>query len=246
MRPCLYQPAQPAPDRDKPFACLEVSRAPRDPGPRARIRGASARIRPLLGVGAALPNPVMEACQHGVGSVDLVAGGGEVLPDRAEVGGPVEAVVQERGGLRLVLAGAGAGVFAQLGLEVRVDRSGFDEADQAVSEVWSRRVTRSTVANMEPAQPGEKPDSDGRIPFTFRIGVTGHRDLADPDSFRVPIDKALRRLKEFVPVSPRYYSDSPGSLQMGSPFFRPGSGPRFGDRPPEVGGGVRRSSYRHR
>ena len=36
--------------------------------------------------------------------------------------------------MRLVGKGAGAGVFAQLGLEVRVDRSGFDEADQAVGE----------------------------------------------------------------------------------------------------------------
>jgi hypothetical protein len=37
--------------------------------------------------------------------------------------------------LRLVGVGAGAGVLAELGLEVRVDRSGFDEADQAVGEV---------------------------------------------------------------------------------------------------------------
>ncbi len=71
-----------------------------------------------------------------------------------------------------------------------------------MGEVWSRRVTQSTVANMEPAQPGEKPSGDGRIPFTFRIGVTGHRDLADPDSFCVPIGEALRRLKELMPVSP--------------------------------------------
>jgi hypothetical protein len=63
-------------------------------------------------------------------------------------------------------------------------------------------VTRSTVANMEPAQPGGKPGGDGRIPFTFRIGVTGHRNLADPDSFCGPIGEALRRLKELVPVSP--------------------------------------------
>ncbi len=55
---------------------------------------------------------------------------------------------------------------------------------------------------MESAQPGEKPGGDGRIPFTFRIGVTGHRDLADPGSFCAPIGEALRRLKELVPVSP--------------------------------------------
>ena len=68
--------------------------------------------------------------------------------------------------------------------------------------MWSRRVTRSTVANMEPAQPSERPGSDGRIPFTLRIGVTGHRDLADPDALRAPIREAVRRLKEIVPVSP--------------------------------------------
>ncbi len=55
---------------------------------------------------------------------------------------------------------------------------------------------------MKPAQPSENPSRDGRVPFTFRIGVTGHRDLADPDSFCAPIAEALRRLKEFVPVSP--------------------------------------------
>ncbi len=71
-----------------------------------------------------------------------------------------------------------------------------------MGEVWSRRVTRSTVTNMEPAQRSEKPGRDGRIPFTFRIGVTGHRDLADPDSFCAPIGEALRRRKELVPVSP--------------------------------------------
>ena len=45
------------------------------------------------------------------------------------------AVSQEPGGLRLVRVGAGAGVLAQLGLEVRADRAGLDEADQAAGEV---------------------------------------------------------------------------------------------------------------
>jgi len=44
-------------------------------------------------------------------SVDLVAGGGEVLPGRAEVGGSVDVVVQEHGGLQLVPVGAGAAVL---------------------------------------------------------------------------------------------------------------------------------------
>ena len=83
----------------------------------------------------AVPDPVVELGEYHVGPVDLVADGGEVLADRAEFGAPVDGVSQEPGGVRLVGKGAGAGVFAQLGLEVRVDRSGFDEADQAVGEV---------------------------------------------------------------------------------------------------------------
>ena len=55
---------------------------------------------------------------------------------------------------------------------------------------------------MERARTSRPPGGDGRIPFTFRIGVTGHRDLADPDALRAPIREAVRRLKEIVPVSP--------------------------------------------
>lgn len=55
---------------------------------------------------------------------------------------------------------------------------------------------------MEPARKSRPPGGDGRIPFTFRIGVTGHRDLADPDALRAPIREAVRRLKEIAPVSP--------------------------------------------
>ena len=88
----------------------------------------------LLRVDAAVPGPVVELGEHHVGAVDLVAGGAEVLADRAEVGAAVDAVFHQPGGLRLVGEGAGAGVDAQLGLQVRVDRSGVDEADQAVGE----------------------------------------------------------------------------------------------------------------
>ena len=88
---------------------------------------------------AALPDPVVELGEFHVGAVDLVADGGEVLADRAEFGAPVIAVSQQPGGMRLVGKGAGAGVFAQLGLQVRVDCSGFDEADQAVGEDWFLR-----------------------------------------------------------------------------------------------------------
>jgi hypothetical protein len=81
----------------------------------------------------------VESGEHHVGAVDLVAGGGEVLADRAEFGVSVEAVSQEPGGLRLVRVGAGAGVDAQLRLEVLADRSGPDEADQVLGEVGCLR-----------------------------------------------------------------------------------------------------------
>ena len=69
-----------------------------------------------------------------VGAVDLVAGGAEVLADRADVGTAADAVVHETGGLRVVWVVSRAGVDAQLGLERRADRSGLDEADQALGE----------------------------------------------------------------------------------------------------------------
>lgn len=55
---------------------------------------------------------------------------------------------------------------------------------------------------MEPARGGAAPGRDGRIPFTFRIGVTGHRDLADPDALRAPVREALSRLTELAHVAP--------------------------------------------
>ena len=55
---------------------------------------------------------------------------------------------------------------------------------------------------MGPAWETGAPGGDGRIPFTFRIGVTGHRDLADPDALRAAIRKALRGLIELLPVAP--------------------------------------------
>ena len=55
---------------------------------------------------------------------------------------------------------------------------------------------------MGPAWETGAPGGDGRIPFTFRIGVTGHRELADPDALRAAIRKALRGLIELLPVAP--------------------------------------------
>ena len=50
-----------------------------------------------------MPDPVVELGEDDVGAVDLVAGGGEVLADRAELGAPVVAVSQQIGGLLLVV-----------------------------------------------------------------------------------------------------------------------------------------------
>jgi len=65
-----------------------------------------------------------------------VAGGAEVLPDRAEVGAAAGAVAVEPGGLEMVGVGAGAGVDAQLGLQLGADGAGAGEAGQAAGEVW--------------------------------------------------------------------------------------------------------------
>jgi hypothetical protein len=96
----------------------------------------------MVGLDAALADPVAVVGEDGVGAVDLVAGGGEVLADRAELGAPVVAVSQEIGGLRLVAVGGGEGVLAQVGLEVCADRAGLDEADQAAGEVLVLGVSR--------------------------------------------------------------------------------------------------------
>jgi hypothetical protein len=91
------------------------------------------RPRPFE-VRSAVPGAVVEVFEQGVGAVDLVTGGGEVLTDRADIGAASGAVLHEASGFGLVGIGAGAGVDAQLGLELMTDRAGFDEADQALGE----------------------------------------------------------------------------------------------------------------
>ena len=67
--------------------------------------------------------------------------------------------------------------------------------------MWSHQVTPEYGHGMEPAW-GGKPGGDGRIPFTFRIGVTGHRDLADPDATRRRIREAIAQLLTLGPGAP--------------------------------------------
>ena len=83
---------------------------------------------------ARVPGAGVRAGEQGVGAVDLVAGGAEVLPDRAEVGAAGDAVLHQVDGLCLVGVGAGAGVDARLGLQRVGDGSGADEADEALGE----------------------------------------------------------------------------------------------------------------
>jgi len=64
------------------------------------------------------------------------------------------------------------------------------------------RITAEDGHGMEPAPESEPPRGDGRIPFTFRIGVTGHRELDKPDDLRQPIREAIVRLLTLAPVAP--------------------------------------------
>ena len=77
----------------------------------------------------------MQPRQQHVGSVDLVAGGAEVLPDRAEVGAAGDAVLHQPGSLLPDRSRCPrAGVDAQLGLQRLADDPAMDEADQALGE----------------------------------------------------------------------------------------------------------------
>ena len=54
---------------------------------------------------------------------------------------------------------------------------------------------------MESAPESGPPHAEGRIPFTFRIGVTGHRELSGPDDLRQPVREAISRLLTLAPVA---------------------------------------------
>jgi hypothetical protein len=53
------------------------------------------------------------------------------------------------------------------------------------------------------------PAGDGRIPFTLRIGVTGHRQLEDPVSLVPAIRDAVSQLKALVPGSAQFPESQP-------------------------------------
>ena len=87
-------------------------------------------LRPgRLGLRAAVSAPVVEAGQHDISAVELIAGHAEILADRAKVGAAGHEVLHEPGGLELIGIIAGAGVDAQLCLERWADCSGLGEVD---------------------------------------------------------------------------------------------------------------------
>ena len=133
---------------------------------------------------------VMEAFKHGVGAVDLVAGGAEVLADRAEIGAAGDAVLHQPRGLRLIGVGAGASVDAQLGFEPVADRAGIDGADQAlvgwpggIAPPGSHRTEREPLGSLR---------SSHRIPADARTQVQCANSLGSRS--RSPDHHALNRL----------------------------------------------------
>jgi hypothetical protein len=146
----------------------------------ATMRGPSVSGQACPRDAVAVSGPVVEACEHDVGAVDLVAGGTEVLADRADVSAAADTVAHETGGLRVVWVGSRAGVDAQLGLQRRADRSGFDEADWALGEdrglqpggqtasrrevTWSTGLSRASAAAVPLLMSRSYTDSSGSSP----------------------------------------------------------------------------------
>jgi hypothetical protein len=63
-----------------------------------------------------------------------VAGGAEASSDRAGICFASDVVAQQPGGLGVVVVAGGAGVGAELVLEVALDGAGVDEAGQSLGE----------------------------------------------------------------------------------------------------------------
>ncbi len=125
----------------------------------------------LAGGGCAFPCPLVEVGEHEVGAVDLVAGGAEVLPDRAQAGAAAGAIAGEPGRLEMVRVGAGAGVDAQLGLQLGADGTGAGEAGQAAGEVGGLGA-----GGQPDGQPPGGDVIDGAVPG---VGVGG-ADVDEP------------------------------------------------------------------
>src|SRR5579862_6016618 len=76
--------------------------------------------------------------------------------------------------------------------------------------VWRDRrsssMSRNGTGSLADPEPGGgdqavslRPGGQGRILFDFRVGITGHRHLNDPDALLPAIGKALRLLRDLLP-----------------------------------------------
>ena len=69
----------------------------------------------------------------------------------------------------------------------------------------SRSVSHNGTGSLAPLEPfgdradGLRPGSQGRILFDFRIGITGHRHLNEPEILLPAIREALRLLRDLLP-----------------------------------------------
>lgn len=58
------------------------------------------------------------------------------------------------------------------------------------------------VSSADDRAAGLSPDGQGTVPFGFRVGITGHRRLDDPDALVPAIREALRQLRGLLPEHP--------------------------------------------
>src|SRR5579862_659369 len=76
--------------------------------------------------------------------------------------------------------------------------------------VWRDRrsssMSRNGTGSLADPEPGGgdqavslRPGGQGRILFDFRVGITGHRHLKDPDALLPAIQEALRLLRDLLP-----------------------------------------------
>ena len=94
--------------------------------------------------------------------------------------------------LVIAMLGASAIVIGAVGLVV----ARYNDRDDDTSKLGPRGFTGRAQASY----PQKDSQGVGRIPFTFRVGVTGHRALDHPRQLRAAVTEAFNRLcDEIVP-----------------------------------------------
>ena len=143
-----------------------------------------------------------------VGAVDLVAGGTEVLGS-ADVFSAGQAVFQQPGGLRLVRIGPGSGRGCGAGFEVRADRAGVDEPDQAAGEVRLLGRAANQMASRRAVTWSTMPSrrlSAEAMPWSIR------RSYRDSSGSKPSLDRDLRVHVAGRPDRPAKEIEWPGSV----------------------------------